>query len=92
MNRNVTEGNDTELLAAKIAAQLIPGSASYQSLLRWARQGKVPFVRLPSGRMFFRRSDIEALLTPVELDPEGSSGVPFVDAPLPGFEVEAVPA
>jgi hypothetical protein len=40
--------------------------------------------------MFFRRSDIEALLTPVELDPEGSSGVPFVDAPLPGFEVETV--
>jgi predicted site-specific integrase-resolvase len=72
MKRGVTCGNDTELLAAKDAAELLPGSASYQSLLRWARQGKVPFVRLPSGRLFFRRSDI--------------------DAPLPGFEVEAVPA
>ncbi len=93
MKRNVTEDNGTELLAAKNAAQLIPGSASYQSLLRWARLGKVPFVRLPSGRLFFRRADIEALLRPVEIDDvrEGA-GVPFVDAPLPGFEVEAVPA
>lgn len=76
----------SELLAAKDAAALIPGGSSYQSLLRWAREGKVPFVRLPSGRVFFRRSDIEALLEPVEV--EGDLG-PFGD-PLPGLESEAV--
>ena len=48
------------------AAALLPG-VSYQSILRWARYGKIPFVELPSGRKFFRRSDIEALLTPVGL-------------------------
>jgi hypothetical protein len=61
-------------------------------LWRWSRMGKVPFVELPSGRKFFRRSDIEALLRPVDPDVGEGAGVPFVDAPLPGFEVEAVPA
>jgi len=86
----VTRGNGKELLPAKDAAALIPGASSYQSLLRWARQGKVPFVRLPSGRMFFQRSDIEALLRPVDAD--GEDEAPFVDAPLPGLDGVAVSA
>lgn len=92
MNEKRTDERVGELLAAKDAAALIPGASSYQSLLRWARQGKVPFVRLPSGRMFFRRSDIEALLTPVEPGAGEGDAAPFADVPLPGFSVEAVPA
>ena len=42
---------------------MLPG-VSYQSLLSWARTGKLPHLRLPNGRVRFRRSDIEALLTP----------------------------
>lgn len=54
----------TELLNAREAAELLPGVGS-QALLRWARQGEVAHVRLPNGRVYFRRADIEALLTPV---------------------------
>ncbi len=52
-----------ELLSTKEAAELLP-QTSAATLARWAREGKVPVVRLPSGRMFFRREDIEALLVP----------------------------
>ncbi len=58
------ESNAGELLAAHDAALLLP-ETSPATLYRWARQGKIPFVELPSGRKFFRRSDIEALLVPV---------------------------
>lgn len=47
---------------------------------------------LPSGRMRFYREDIEALLEPVEpvaAAREVDEG-PFVDAPLPALEDEAV--
>ena len=31
----------------------------------WAREGVVPVIRLPKGRILFVRRDIEALLVPV---------------------------
>jgi hypothetical protein len=92
MKRNRSDTSRRDLLTAKNAAALLPGASSYQSLLRWARQGKVPFVRLPSGRMFFRRSDIEALLAPVEPGSGERDAAPFADVPLPGFSVQAVSA
>lgn len=50
---------------------------------------------LPSGRMRFYREDIEALLEPVEpVEPVAAAREvdegPFVDAPLPALEDEAV--
>lgn len=74
VNEKRTSGSD-DLLSAKDASQLLPG-VGYQALLRWARSGEVAHVRLPNGRVFFRRSDIEVLLEP--------SDIP-VDRPLPGL-------
>lgn len=39
---------------------------SSETVRRWADAQLIPHVRLPSGRLRFRRSDIDALLTPVE--------------------------
>ena len=55
-----------ELLSAAQVAALLPDTTT-QTVLRWAKQGLLPFVELPGGRSsrkYFRRSDIEALLTP----------------------------
>ncbi|MDO5048520.1 MAG: helix-turn-helix domain-containing protein [Actinomycetaceae bacterium] len=69
-----------QLLTAHEVADLLPDT-SYQTVLRWARIGAIPYVKLPSGRKFFRRSDVDDLLTPrVATDalfPE--------DQALPGF-------
>lgn len=74
-------------MSGREAAALLPG-VTYQTLLRWAKAGEIPCVRYPSGRFYFRRSDIEALVTPVVIgatsEVEESAG-PFVDVPLPGF-------
>ncbi len=53
-----------ELLTAAQVAELLPSTTS-QTVLRWARRGDIPYVELPGGRKFFRRSDVEAVLTPV---------------------------
>ena len=71
------------LLTARQASELIPGVGA-QALLRWARQGQIPHVRFPNGRVYFRRSDVEALLEPVVMKPEGSRR-PFEGLPLSGF-------
>ena len=55
-----------ELLSATQVAALLPDTTT-QTVLRWAKQGLLPFVELPGGRSsrkYFRRSDIEVLLTP----------------------------
>ena len=55
-----------DLLSATQVAALLPDTTT-QTVLRWAKQGQLPFVELPGGRSsrkYFRRSDIEALLTP----------------------------
>ncbi|MEW6898740.1 helix-turn-helix domain-containing protein [Trueperella pyogenes] len=51
------------LLTASEVSEMLPDT-SEQSVYRWARQGKIPYIELPSGRKFFRRQDIEKLLTP----------------------------
>lgn len=60
MNNNASD----DLLTAAQAAKLLP-STSASTVSRWARRGEIPYVELPGGRKFFRRSDVEALLTPV---------------------------
>jgi excisionase family DNA binding protein len=52
-----------EIIRTAEAARLL--DVSPRTLQEWAREGKVPFVSLPSGRLRFRRSDVEALRTPV---------------------------
>lgn len=80
MNELRTSHDPDELLGARAASEMLPG-VGYQSLLRWAKAGDVPHVRLPNGRVFFRRSDIEALLEPVS--PERSTQTR--DVPIPGL-------
>ena len=55
--------DQTDLATGAAAAVL---GVSDETLRRWVERGKVRYVRLPSGRLRFRRSDLEALLVPVE--------------------------
>ncbi|WP_425306096.1 helix-turn-helix domain-containing protein [Actinomyces succiniciruminis] len=59
------------MLSPRDAASLIPGCTA-QTLRRWAHAGKVPAAVLPNGRLLFRRRDVEALLEPQVMGPEGS--------------------
>lgn len=60
-----------EYLTPREACELLPG-VSYQSFLRWLREGKVPYALLPNGRKLVRRFDVEALLA-VHEKTEGSA-------------------
>jgi excisionase family DNA binding protein len=42
---------------------------------RWAREGLIPFITLPGGRLRYRRADVDALLTPVMALPVEQAGV-----------------
>lgn len=53
-----------DLLPPSEAAELL--GISSETLRRWAEDGKIRHVKLPSGRRLFYRADIEDLLTPVE--------------------------
>lgn len=55
-----------DLIGAEAAAHLL--GIHSRTLRRWAREGRIPAVRLPSGRYKFWRADIEALLTPMPRD------------------------
>lgn len=55
---------DSTDLSTGAAAALI--GVSDETLRRWVEQGRVRHLRLPSGRLRFRREDVEALLVPVE--------------------------
>lgn len=59
-----------DLLTPADAAALL--GCSGETLRRWAKDGVVRHVKLPSGRRLFYRADIEALLTPVEPDKAAS--------------------
>ncbi|WFN90454.1 helix-turn-helix domain-containing protein [Arcanobacterium wilhelmae] len=75
------KNGDSDLLNTKEAAALLP-STSEATLARWARQGKIPAVVLPSGRRFFRREDIESILTPVSEVTEEAHNTITTDAAL----------
>ena len=53
-----------ERLPPAVAAAIL--GVSTETLRRWAKQNKVRHVKLPSGRRYFLRSDLEAMLTPLE--------------------------
>lgn len=56
---------ETELLSVREAAEGL--SVGYVTLYRWIKQGRVSVVRLPSGRMKVRRSEVDRL-TGAEFD------------------------
>lgn len=73
-------------LDASAAAALIPDCTA-QTVRRWAREGRIPVVTMPSGRMRFRKSDIVDMLTPRLLSPSASSADESDDSvELPGQE------
>ena len=49
-----------ELITPKEACKMLGVSTS--TLRRWAYQGKIRYVKLPSGRLRYYRSDIEKIL------------------------------
>lgn len=53
-------GNLPELLTVPEVAAA--ARVTDETIHRWAREGKLPFVRLPSGIKRFRRDDVEAIL------------------------------
>jgi len=61
------------LSSAEAAARL---GISVRTLQRYTKQGRLASSRLPSGVSRFRRSDVEALLQPVEADGARSDQVP----------------
>ena len=48
----------------KLAAQGV--EISEESVRAWTRTRKIRFVRLPSGRLFFRETDVNSFLTTIE--------------------------
>jgi excisionase family DNA binding protein len=53
-----------ELLSAPAAARLL--GVSDETLRRWAADGRIRHIRMPSGQLRFRPADIAAILEPVE--------------------------
>lgn len=54
-----------EWLTATEAAALLP-KVSARTLHRWVERGDLSAARLPGGHLRFRRSDVEALLQPID--------------------------
>lgn len=70
--QNLTgSAHDAELITTAEAAAMIPG-CNEQTVRRWAKAGRLPVVQLPSGKLLFRRGDIEELLVPRFLTSERS--------------------
>lgn len=53
-----------ELLSTGAAAAVL--GVSDETLRRWVEDKRVRHIRLPSGQLRFRRTDLDELLTPVE--------------------------
>jgi excisionase family DNA binding protein len=51
-----------ELLTAPQVAPML--SVSPETVLAWAKSGRLPSITLPSGNRRFRRADIDAILNP----------------------------
>lgn len=59
------------MLTTGEAAKLL--AVSDETLRRWTKEGLVRHVRMPSGRVRYRRSDVLAVLEPVEPVGEASA-------------------
>lgn len=78
MNETSDFKRNSELLTARQVVEQYPDSGlSRNSLWRWARDGLIRAVKYPSGRVRFRRADVEALLEPQAVaDSPMSAGSP----------------
>lgn len=80
------EADFNEALTPSQAASLLPNT-SVDSIRRWIRSGALPAQKLPNGRYFVRRGDVEALLSPaVPSPPSASSASGAERLELPGQE------
>ena len=79
------EADVNEALTPSQAASLLPNT-SVDSIRRWIRSGALPAQKLPNGRYFVRRGDVEALLSPAlpSTPSSATSSGPSVDGVLPG--------
>lgn len=91
MNETSRYERSDELLSARQVVESFPGADfTEQMLRRWAREGVIASVRMPSGRIKFRRADVVGWLRPTLPRGErraGSGG----DERLPGQEFLAWP-
>ena len=85
MNVHHMQVDGDEALTPSQAASLLPNT-SVDSIRRWIRSGALPAQKLPNGRYFVRRGDVEALLSPAFPSTSSSamSSDPSVDGVLPG--------
>lgn len=66
MNETSDFNRSDPLMSARQVVERWPDAGiTRQQLWRWGREGLIEMVRLPSGRVKFRKSTIEALLSPV---------------------------
>lgn len=85
MNVHHMQVDGDEALTPSQAASLLPNT-SVDSIRRWIRSGALPAQKLPNGRYFVRRGDVEALLSPAlpSTSSSATSSDPSVDGVLPG--------
>jgi len=85
MNVHHMQVDDDEALTPSQAASLLPNT-SVDSIRRWIRSGALPAQKLPNGRYFVRRGDVEALLSPAlpSAPSSATSSGSSVDGVLPG--------
>lgn len=73
------------LMSARQVVERWPDAGiTRQQLWRWGREGLIDMVRLPSGRVKFRQSTIEALLSPSTPSVPSVPGVEGVELPGQG--------
>lgn len=84
---NETSGfkrSDPLMSARQVVERWPDAGITRQQLWRWGREGLIDMVRLPSGRVKFRQSTIEALLSPSTPSVSSVPGVEGVELPGEG--------
>ena len=77
--------NDPLMSARQVVERWPDAGITRQQLWRWGREGLIEMVRLPSGGVRFRKSTIEAILSPVGQSAPSASSAPGVESlELPG--------
>ncbi|WP_371854959.1 helix-turn-helix domain-containing protein [Actinomyces wuliandei] len=77
------------LSAADVVREYPNVGLTRNTLWRWAREGLLACVRYPSGRVRFRREDIEALLEPQRAEPQSDAATSSASVGRPGSAEDA---
>lgn len=88
MNETSDFNRSDPLMSARQVVERWPDAGiTRQQLWRWGREGLIDMVRLPSGRVKFRQSTIEALFSPAVPSGPSASSAPGIEAlEVPGQE------